>query len=99
MPTQYHYQPINQTAFNAAVEKVATRLGLPATDVYYHFTMDPVYYRDGVDSDSFADAEFALGISDSQTYEDMTDHVKSVYGLTDAEVRELVASEKWFQEN
>jgi hypothetical protein len=94
--TEY-YTPKNQTAFASMVDKVAKRLFIAPRAVAYHYTLNPNYYSDKFDSEAFSDKEFALGISDSQTYEDQKNNLKKVYVLTDDEVEEIVGSELFWQ--
>jgi hypothetical protein len=96
----YFYQPTNTTAFISGVEKIAKRLLKPFKEVAYHYTLDPQYYdKSLVNPEGFADEEFALGISDSQSYEDQKEHIKKVYGLNDDELEEVINSETWWQNN
>lgn len=94
MPAQV-YTPKNETAFLSACEKIAKKLNYPRDVVAYKLSLDPKYYDfEQPDAEEYADKEFALGISDSQTYEDQRSNLQKAYGLTDDEVSEVVASEQ-----
>jgi len=94
MPAQV-FTPKNETAFLSACEKIAKKLNYPQDVVAYKLSLDPEYYDfDQPDAEEYADKEFALGISDSQTYQDQRENLKKAYSLTDDEVDEVVASEQ-----
>jgi hypothetical protein len=96
----FYYEPENEAVFNSAVEKIAKKLFKPFKEVAYHYTLNPKYYDEElVNPDGFADEEFALGISDSQTYADQKQHIQKVYGLSDDEVNEVVSSEAWWHKD
>ena len=89
-----HFIPKNKTAFDSATTKIAKKLGMSPTEVAYQLSLDPQYYTvDGIESDEYADREYGLGISDSQSYEDQKDNLQKAYGLTDEELNEIISSE------
>lgn len=92
-----YYSAKNKSAFASAVNKVAKKLNIAPKAVAYHYTLDPKYFMSDFSADDFADKEFALGISDSQTYEDQRENLKKVYSLDDDEVDEVVGSELFWQ--
>lgn len=96
----YFYRPDNETSFQTAVEKIASKLGMPPSDVAYHYTLDPKYFQSANSNpDGFADAEFALGITDAYPYADQKELIQKVYGLSDDELSQIIATEAWWQNN
>lgn len=90
-----YYTPKNETAFVSACEKIAKKLGYSFNTVAYRLSLNPKYYDiDSPEAEEYADREFGLGISDSQTYKDQRGNLKKVYALDDNEVSEVVDAEQ-----
>lgn len=91
-----NYEPSDPAAFSSLVTKMADRLGTSYNQVAYHLSLDPEYYDDDVAKGefNFADAEFALGISDAHLMSDQKVQVQKAYGLYGKETAELLSAEQ-----